>query len=693
MPVTGKVLTTPGTLEDPDSGYRSRFDKESEHSEPGFYSVFLTDYGIRAELTATDRVAYHRYTYPASDSSHIIFDVGHKQGESSDVTEAYIVMLDEKRLEGYVETYPEYIKFCDEGNRVKFYFAIELNKPIASFGVFNDSSLIAGISETRGTGNGMYISFSTSEGESILVKTGLSYTSIENAWLNMETETEGLSFDRARSEARETWRKYLSVIEVRGGKEEDLVKFYTGLYHALLGRGLSSDVNGAYPMNNGSAGFTPLDNDGKPLYNHYNTDGIWGGFWNLGQLWALAYPQYLSDYMQSNLDFASETGWLHDGLAAGAYSNGVQTNYNGLMLAATYNCGIRDFNIEEAYKAAYKNETAYMDRDFGSGKYDLSYFVKMGYIPSYDTTLSNGWVFNFGASHTLEFSFSSFAVSEFAAALGRSDDFDKLRYQAEGYRRIFDQETRYIRPRNADGSFIDHFDPLEPWRGFQEGNAFQYTWYVPHDPAGIIELVGEELFNSRLEEMFTEARKSVFGGGEEIDSFSGLEKLYNHGNQPCLHNAWLFNYTGKPWLTQKWVRAICNEFYGVEPLHGYGFGQDEDQGQLGAWYVISSMGLFDVSGHAFRDPFYQVGSPLFDEIIINLDSRYYQGKKFTIRTKDNEPGNDFIQRIEYNGKDLGKFWIEREKVVSGGELVITLGADPVRDRGEDNLPPSMSNFK
>lgn len=691
MPTAGELKTVPGTLEDPDAGYRSRFSKADEMAEPGYYSVVLSDYGIRSELTASDRAGFHRHTFPTSESSHIIIDIGHKQGESSDVTEAYLKKSGERELEGYIITNPEYIKFCDPGNRVKMYFVIRLNKTPDAYGSFIDDSVKEGDSETKGTSNGMYLTFSTNEGEQIEIMAGLSYTSTENARLNLVSELSGRDFEEVRKDAHDRWKEMLSVIKVEGGLEADRVKFYTGLYHALLGRGLASDINGQYPRNDGSAGQIPLDENEIPEYHHYNTDGIWGGFWNLGQLWALAYPGYLSEYMQSNLDFSEETGWLHDGVAAGAHANGVQTNFNGLMLAATYNCGIRDFDIEKAYAAAFKNETGYRGRDFGSGKYDLHYFVNNGYIHSYDTTISNGWVFNFGTSHTLEFCFSSFAVAEFAKSLGKEDDYKQLMRQANAYKLLFDPETKYIRPRNPDGSFIDNFDPMEPWRGFQEGNAFQYTWYVPHDPAGIFDLVGIDLVNERLEMMFTEARKSIFGGGKEIDSFSGLEKLYNHGNQPCLFHAWLFNYSGKPWLTQKWTRMICDEFYGTEPLHGYGFGQDEDQGQLGAWYVMASMGLFDVSGHAFAEPVFQMGSPLFDKITVKLDPKYYDGKELVVRTVNNSPQNIYVQTASFNDESLGKFWIERNRLVQGGELVLEMGAEPVTDETRQVLPPSMSS--
>lgn len=577
MPVVGEIKTTPGALEDPDSGYRSRFDKKDEVASTGYYSVFLKDYKVKVELTATKRVGYHRYTFPQSESSSILIDIGHKQGESSDVIDAGAKFVNGNEIEGYVSTYPEYTKFCDEGKRVRMYFVCRLSKEPVAVGIFNDESIHHGVEETKGINNGIYASFHTTENEVIEMQVGLSYTNIENARLNLYTETLNKNFDQVKDEARSKWQEMLGRIEVEGGKEEDKLKFYTGLYHALLGRGISSDVNGAYPTRTGEIGQIPLDENNQPLYHHFNTDGFWGGFWNLSQLWALAYPEVLSEYVQSNIDFYKYAGWLHDGEAAGTHANGVQTNFQALLIASAYNCGIRDFDIETGYEAAIKNELVYHDRDFGSGKYDLSYFVKNGYIPSQDTVLSNGWVFNFGGSHTLEYAFSSYAVAQFAKARGKESDYQKLMKQAHYYKNIFDPETKFIRPRLPDGDFIDDFDPMQAWRGFQEGNGFQYTWYVPHDVAGLMKLVGKDLFNERLEMQFYNAQKTLFGGGKEIDSFSGLDKLYNHGNQPCLHNSWLFNYSGKPWLTQKWSRTICNEFYGTSALHGYGYGQDEDR--------------------------------------------------------------------------------------------------------------------
>jgi predicted alpha-1,2-mannosidase len=689
MPFTGEIRTSPGTLENPDEGYRSRFDKADEHSEAGYYSVLLKDYQVKVELTATERVGFHRYTFPESGSSGILFDIGHKQGESSDVTEAYAQLVENREVEGFVETYPEYAKFCDPGKRVKMYFVARLSKEPEEVGIFYDSLVFRDSIATRGIGNGLYLLFSTSENEVLEMQVGLSYTSLENARLNLDTETKGLSFDQVKGQAKGKWNEMLGRILVEGSNSQDIKKFYTGLYHALLGRGLASDVNGQYVRNDGGIGQIPLDQEAYPRYSHYNTDGIWGGFWNLGQLWALVYPDYLVEYVQSNIDFYGETGWLHDGVAAGVFTNGVQTNFQGLLMAAAYNCGIRGFDLEKGYEAAYKNETEASGRNLGNGKYDMHWFNRLDYVPYWDTTLSNGWVFNFGSSHTLEYCFSSYAVAQMAMGLGKEDDYGKLMEQAGYWRNLFDPETRFIRPKHPDGSFLEDFDPMEGWRGFQEGNAFQYTWYVPHDIAGLMKAVGEDLFNDRLEQMFMDAQKSVFGGGTEIHSFSGVNMLYNHGNQPCLHNAWLFNYSGKPWLTQKWTRTICNEFYGTGPLHGYGYGQDEDQGQLGAWYVMAALGLFDVQGHAAAEPTFQFGSPLFEKVSLHLGGD--PDNILEIRAENQDPGNFYIQALELNGIPVEHCWIPRKELMQRGILTFTLGPEPNREWGSGTSPPSMSS--
>jgi len=692
MPTTGKLKTLPGSLAHPDSGFRSRFDKKSEIATPGYYSVLLKDYDIKAELTASERVGYQRYTFPESADAHILFDVGHKMGESGEVVRAEIKYEADGHLEGFIETYPEYAKFCDPGKHVKMFFYTWINKKPENTGAYINDSIIAGVTESKGTNNGLYLTFNTQPNEVVELITGVSYTSIQNARLNFETESKNKPFDIVRSDTRKKWQDMLGRIRVTGGTENDKVKFYTGLYHALLGRGISSDVNGEYPLNNGGIGSLPLGKDGKPTHNHHNTDAVWGAFWNLGPLWALAYPDVYSNMVNSAIDFYSETSWLHDGEAAGVYTNGVQTNFTGLMIAAAYNCGIRDFDIQRGYAAALKNELSDSVRHPGIGRYDNEYFIRMGYVPLKDYFYPNGWLLNFGASHTLEYSFGAFAVSQMAKSLGHEDDYQKLKKYSDSWRLLFDKESKFVRPKEMDGTFLKDFDPMRAWHGFQEGNAFQYTWYVPHDVKSLIHEMGKEEFNRRLALTFEESAKTGFGGGKDsIGSFSGIEKLYNHGNQPCLHNPWLFNYSGKPWLTQKWVNAICNEFYGTDGLHGYGYGQDEDQGQLGAWFVLAAMGLFDLQGHAAANPSFQISSPLFDKIEIELHPKYYNGQKVEIITRNKSSENIYIQSALLNGKTLDNCWFYRNELIKGGKLEIDLGPQPNQNWGINKMPPSMSD--
>ncbi|MBL7968893.1 MAG: GH92 family glycosyl hydrolase [Prolixibacteraceae bacterium] len=692
MPTVGKIQTIPGTLENPDGGYRSRFDKETEHSEAGYYSVFLKDYAIKAEITATERVGFHRYTFPETQEANLIIDIGHRQGESGGVTNAAAKLVNGNEVEGFVETYPEYAKFCDPDKTVKMYFVARFNKQPKSTGAFVDSVQTLNVAETRGTENGLFLNFEMEKDELLEIVTGLSYVSTANARLNLETEATGKTFDQVHQLATKAWKEKLGRIKVEDADSLNKVKFYTGLYHALLGRGISSDVNGQYALVDGGVGQIPLNEDGQPIHRHFNTDGIWGGFWNLSQLWALAYPDYFKEYVQSNIDYYKNRGWLHDGEAAGIYTNGVQTNFQGLMIASAYNCGIRDFEVEKGYEAALKNEVEYHGRNLGNGKYDLHYFVKNGYVPYKDTVLSNGWIFNFGASHTLEYAYSSFAVAQMAKQLGKTADHEKLMKQAEYYKNLFDTETKYIRPKKEDGTFIPTFDPMKAWDGFQEGNAFQFTWYIPHDVAGLINLMGKDEFNRRLETMFENAQKSQFGGGTgEIHSFSGIDKMYNHGNQPCLHDSWLFNYSGKPWQTQKWTRSICDGFYGVESLRGYGVGQDEDQGQLGSWFVMAALGLFDVQGLCNENPTMQFGSPLFQKVTIQLDSNYYSGKELVIETKNNSKESVYIQSVQQNSEQLDNCWIDFKKLTQGGKLVFEMGSQPNTSWGTSTPPPSMNS--
>lgn len=688
MPVNGEVKTTPARLENPQDGWRSTFDKSDEEAHPGYYSVLLKDYGIRAELTATKRVGFQRYTFPASESSHIIFNVGNREGESGNVRDSYAV-CDGNVVSGYIVTEPEYVKKYQSGATVCMYFYATLSKAPESVSGFQyyGSELKDGNS-IQGPGAVLVLNYKTSENEQIDVKLGLSYTSVENAKANYMAEAEDLSFDNARRSAAEDWSEQLSRIEVKGGSEESRIKFYTGLYHCLLGRGLASDVNGAYPKNDGTVGQIELGKDGKPVHNHYNTDAIWGGYWNLTPLWALAYPEYYNDWCASQLLIYKDAGWLGDGIACSKYVSGVGTNMVSIALAGAYNSGIRDFDIETMYAAARKDNLEWRDRIEGAGKMDVRRFVEDGYVPYVNDP---GFVAyekgaTFSVSHTLEYSFSAYATAQLAKQLGHEEDYRQLMELSDGWAKVFDDDLKLVRPRVPGGEWIDNFDPYESWRGFQEGNAMQYTFFVPQNPDSLIARMGKEEFNERLDTIFTQARKTIFGGGKVAFAFSGLSSPYNHGNQPSLHIPWLFNFSGKPYLTQKWTRLICDEFYGTDGEHGYGYGQDEDQGQLGSWYVLAAMGLFDVQGGACSEPTYQLGSPEFDEITVHLSKFNAKGGKFRIITKGNSADAMYVQNATFNGKPLDRCWLYRDEVFNGGELVLQMGTEP-SDVWNNSEPP------
>jgi predicted alpha-1,2-mannosidase len=684
MPATGALQVKPGALENAASGYRSTFDRKNETATAGYYKVVLDKYNVTAELTATKRVGFHRYTFPQHAQSRILLDIGNKQGESGEVVDAGVQMIDDTHFEGFVTTYPKYVHNYDPKGKVSMYFWGTVSKKPDNVGSFTANDIQLQSKSAKGKGAGLFLEYATEQNEAIELKVGLSYTSTENAKKNFNAEAQNLSFDGAKQRAREEWQRELSKINVEGRDEAAKTKFYTGLFHALLGRGVASDVNGNYPRHDGGIGQLPKDKNGKFTYNFNNTDAIWGGYWNLTQLWALSYPEHYRDFVHTQLAVYKERGWFGDGIANSNFVSGVGTNMVGLAIAAAYQAGIRDYDVALAYEAIKGNELSGKNRPVGSGKLDVPAFIKHGYSPYLEEDKTDSTGSHFSASHTLEYSFSAFAAAQMAKSLGKTADYRKLIQYSNGWKALYNPARKVVQPKLANGSYIDQFDPTQPWRGFQEGNAIQYTFFVPQNPAALIAAVGKEEFNNRLNAIFDTAQRAGFGGGKEIDAFAGVKSLYNHGNQPNLHVSWLFNYSGKPWLTQKWTRAICEEFYGTEPIHGYGYGQDEDQGQLGSWYVMAALGLFDVKGFTDFKPTIQIGSPVFQKASIQLGA----GKKLVIEAKNNSSENVYVQSARFNGKPLNNCWLYRDELMKGGRLELTMGNTPNEAWGTKVPPPS-----
>ncbi|UJH90617.1 glycoside hydrolase family 92 protein [Antarcticibacterium sp. 1MA-6-2] len=447
--ITGELQTTPGSLEDPESGYRSRFNKEEEIATPGYYKVKLEDYDVTAELTATKRVGFQKYTFPESDESYLLFDIGNQLGESGKVKDASVTFNEDNTIEGWVITYPEYVKKYQPEGEIRMYFSGVIDKVPGEVGTFKGEEIFANTKEQTGNGAGLYLKFNTEEGEAILIKTDFSYTSVENARLNLETEAKNMSFEEARKSAQQVWSSELNKIKVTDTSEVNKTKFYTGLYHALLGRGLGNDVNGHFPENDGTVGQIPLDENGEPEFTFYNTDSVWGAFWNLTQLWTLAWPEYYNDFVQSQLAVYKNSGWLGDGLANSKFVSGVGTNFVGLIIASAYQSGIRDYDVELAFRAAYENEVRHLDRNPGAGKTDLGQFVNKGYIeyvPGWDTTPGGS---AFSVSHTLEYSYSSYAVAQFAKALGKEKEYRELMKLSKNWKNLYDDSIDFVRPKTA----------------------------------------------------------------------------------------------------------------------------------------------------------------------------------------------------------------------------------------------------
>jgi predicted alpha-1,2-mannosidase len=689
MPTTGTLKTKPGDLENTTTGYRSKFDRKNQVAEPGYYKVLLDEYQITAELTATKRVGFQRYTFPKNDQSHIILDIGNKQGESDIVTDASIKMLDETHFEGYVNTFPKYVRIYDPTGKVAMFFYGEISKKPASVTAFTANKVENNKDNASGKGAGLVLNYQTTDNETIEVKTGLSYTSNANAKANFLAEASGLSFEKAKEQAQKTWEQELGKIAVEDTSIQNKTKFYTGLFHALLGRGIASDVNGNYPKHAGQIGQLPAQTNDKDKAEFINTDAIWGGYWNLTQLWSLSYPKWYGSFVNTQLQLYKDRGWFGDGIANSEYISGVGTNFVGLAVAGAYNVGIRNYDVNLAYEAVKNNELSYKNRPVGAGKLDTKAFIDHGYVPYFDQTgrdfATDSTGSNFSGSHTLEYSYSAFAAAQMAKALGKTEDYNKLIKLSDGWKHLFNPQNKLIQPKRANGKFIENFDPYQPWRGFQEGNAVQYTFYVPQNPAGLIGAIGKNSFNKRLDSIFTVSEKLGFGGGKTIDAFAGVNSIYNHGNQPNLHISWLFNFSGKPWLTQKWTRRIGEEFYGTEPIHGYGYGQDEDQGQLGSWYVINALGLFDVKGFTDLRPIIELGSPLFAKATIALGN----GQKLKIQTKNNSKDNVYVQSAEFNGQPLNNCWLYRNELMKGGKLVFVMGNKPNTSWGVNTPPPSV----
>jgi len=699
MPTTGPLQILPGEENKTETGYRSRIDHSRETAKLGYYAVDLLDYDIKAELTVTTRTGFQRYTFPESSESRILFDLETGSEYPFEVRWASIKKINDYEIEGF-STQASYDEPTSLLNDYTVYFVAKVDKPMKSFGTWVNGFIDTVATYCWGRHDvGAFMNFDTKAGEVIEMKTAISYVSIEQARKNLEVESEvfGWNFDEVRANAVKEWRKILEKIQVEGGTEENKKKFYTNLYRAYCSRTIFSDVDGQYV--DMFEQVRKMEDADSPIYG---CDAFWCTFWNLNQLWALATPDIMNKWVKSLVEFYNVGGWLPNGPPGVEYCDIMGAQHEVPFIVSAYQKGIRNYDVNNAYEAVKKTLTTQgtiLSSGGMVGNRHLDVYLKHGYVPFGKNShyLVFGTPYEGPTSNTLEYAFDDWNAAQFALALGKQEDYEYFTKRAYFYKNVFDPETKFVRPRHSDGTWMKDFEPVNTdenstsWSwlgtGFVEGNSWQYTWMVPHDMSELVKMIGKDEFNKRLEDGFKASAEYNFS--PPGDRFCA--SYINHGNQPSMQSCFLFNHSGKPWLTQYWSREMMNKYYGSEPLHGWP--GDEDQGQAGAWFVMAAMGLFEMDGGGAVKPTYEISSPLFEKITIHLDDKYYPGGKFIIEAPGVSDNNRYIQSATLNGSKLSKPWFYHSELVNGGKLELKMGAKPNMKWGsrEQDAPPSMSD--
>jgi predicted alpha-1,2-mannosidase len=632
MPTVGEVKIKPGTENDPASGYRSRFSHQKEKASPGYYQVFLEDYMIGAAFTVTRRCGFHQYTFPATEAANIIIDLK-ESVVTEDNLELSIQIINDHEISGLR-------KSSGWAADQSVYFYAIFSRPFESYGTASDGEISENSHIASGKDVQAYVKYHTKENEKILVKVGISGVSIEGARKNLVAEIPDWNFEQVRKQAESDWIQKIGRIEVKGGSQEDRKKFYTALYHCYLAPSLFSDSDGQY---RGSDGKVHQSKD----FDVYTVFSLWDTYRALHPLMTILEPKRTTDFIQTFIDIYEKSGLLPVWELAGNETNCMIGYHAVPVIVDAYLKGIGGFDAEKAYTAIRNNA----DQDH----YGLKYYKEYGYIPAE--------MEGEAISKTLEYAYDDWCIAMMAKELGKVDDYRYYIQRAQNYKNLFDPDTRFLRGKR-NGMFTMPFDPTEVNFMLTEANTWQYTFYVPQDISGLENLMGgDALFEEKLDEMFS---SSIELSGREQSDITGLIGQYAHGNEPSHHMAYLYNYAGKPFKTQKLAREIMRDLYSSEPD---GLCGNEDCGQMSAWFVLSAMGFYPVTPGA---GYYAIGSPLFEEIRINLEN----GKDFIISARNNRAANIYIQSAQLNGKKYDKSFLDHELLLKGGILSFEMGPNP-----------------
>lgn len=658
MPTVGELKTSSGSLDNPDAGYRSRYDKESETASAGYYSVFLTDYQIKTEATAAPHSGMLRFTFPENDNSRIQIDLARRVGGTS--TEQYIKVVNDHSISGWMKCTPDGGGWGNGDGNADYivYFYAEFSKPLVDYGVWSadipdgmirkreevtsesyqqlvaDADVERNVKEKQGEHLGFFAEFSTENGEEVMLKSGISFVSMDGAQANLQAEIKDWDFDDVRAKATGLWDASLSKIQVTGGTEDQRTVFYTALYHTQIDPRVFEDVDGNYIGGDKAV-------HQSPNFTKRTIFSGWDVFRSQMPLQTIIYPELVSDIINSLVTLADEKDkdYLERWEFLNAYTGCMIGNPAVSVIADAYIKGIDDFDIDEAYRLS-RNSV----EKFGNGDRGYTYEA-------------------FGISNTLEYAYFDWCVAQMADKLNEVGDAKKYMERAQAFNNIFDKEKGWFRPKKENGDWEPWPENgrLEQWYGSIEANAYQQGWFVPHNIERMVELMGgREKVIEDLNNFFEKAPEDLM-----------WNNYYNHANEPVHHVPFLFNRVGAPWLTQKWSREICNRAYSnsVEGLVG-----NEDVGQMSAWYVLASTGLYPITPGSTR---YEITSPVFYQSVLNAGKE----NAFTIHAKNNSPENIYIQSATLNGKEYNQCWIDYQDIMKGGILELEMGPEPNENWG------------
>ncbi len=665
LPVHGPLKIKVGDPTRPDEGYRSRIDKTREQAPLGAYSVWLSDYEIHAELTATTRCSFQRYTFPATAlAPRVMIDLQIPAEYGFQLEGVQLRQKNKHGVEGFSKQHTPNTWSGGVSQEYTLHFAIEFDQPIVDMGVWSDNAVKkASVLNTDEVGDaGAFVEFASHGGTVVQVRTGISLVSLDNARENLRQEVAqpfGWDFEAVRRNQVEVWNKLLGRVRITTADRREKIRFYTNMYRALCSRNTFSDVDGRWV--DATETVRQFEN---PDSVALGCDAFWNTFWNLNQFWNLVTPEWSSRWVRSQLAMYAANGWLAKGPAGMEYVPVMVAEHEIPLIVGAFQMGIRDYDVEQAFAAVTKMQTT-LPQKVGNGlagNRDLQAYLKYHYVPYDKGRFSN----------SLEYAFDDWTVSQFARALGKDKPHREFSERGSWWKNVIDPNSGYARMRHSDGSWLVDFDPFHSGRNkhYVEGNAWQLTFFVPQDIPGLAEIMGKKRALERLTWGFEESNKWRFNAPN--DQYWDYPIM--QGNQQAMHFAFLFNWLQQPWQTQRWSRAVLDRYYGVGLANAY-LG-DEDQGQMSAWFVMAALGLFQMDGGCRVDPIYEITSPLYPKAVIDLGGRYGRGETFVIEARGASRKNKYIQKATLNGRPWSSFCFPAKMLLQGGSLVLEMGPTP-----------------